>query len=407
MRESLKETHLREEIPGCSGCTACMNACPKGAIKMKKESNGFLYPIIEESLCIGCQKCIKTCPVYQWAKQPEIHTNGPSEAKAYGGWILDEEIRMQSSSGGIFSALALHTLSQGGVVYGAHIDDELNIKHIRIDNKADLKKLRGSKYKQSDLGFCYQSAKNDIKAGRAVLFSGVPCQIGGLIAYLGGKRPENLLSVDIVCHGVPSDELFDAYIHYQESLHAGKKITHVNFRDKSTGWKSYSLSATFSDGGKYTEYSWKDPYMRGFLSDLHLRPGCYECVYHKQPRLADITLGDFWGVEGVAPELDNTKGVSLILIHTAIGEQALNSIKDACYLQTVPFELAIKGNPSYFRSSHKPKDYATWNEKTAQATPEEWMQMIIKRHHVSFINRVKGKIKKILKAVLKRIGLKK
>lgn len=262
---------------------------------MREDGGGFRYPHIDESSCIGCRKCIKVCPVFNGEARGCSSTGADHEPAAYGGWNLDDEVRLASSSGGVFSALAMSVLEKGGAVYGASMGEDLRVRHVRVDDAGQLFWLRGSKYRQSDIGTVYQSVRQDLKAGIPVLFSGVPCQIGGLLSFLGGRH-ELLLTVDIVCHGVPSDHLFEAYVKWQEANY-GSRVRKVDFRNKNTGWKNYSLLLEFEEGKRYAAPFTRDPFMGGFLMDICLRPGCYACMFHKTPRQADITLGDFWGVQ--------------------------------------------------------------------------------------------------------------
>lgn len=386
MREALSQNFLVQSVPSCSGCTACMNSCPTGSIVMKEDGNGFRYPSIDESLCIGCRKCIKVCPVYHKEVRGCSLRGSHGEPVAYGGWILDEGIRRASSSGGVFSALALAVLEKGGVVYGASMGEDLRVRHIRVEDAAQLSLLRGAKYRQSEVGIAYQNVRQDLKAGIPVLFSGVPCQIGGLLSFLGARH-EHLLTVDMICHGVPSDRLFDAYVKWQEAGR-GSCVRKVNFRDKRTGWQEYSLTLEFEGGALYSAPFTKDPFMGGFLMDLFLRPGCYSCVYHKMPRHADITLGDFWGVKWVAPELERNEGVSLVLEHSEKGREALRAAGARLYLQQVDFQKAVAQNPSYSHSAPMPGDYRKWAAGPGGVPLDQWMRRLSRRWNPSMARRL-------------------
>ena len=366
---------------------------------MREDGGGFRYPHIDESSCIGCRKCIKVCPVFNGEARGCSSTGADHEPAAYGGWNLDDEVRLASSSGGVFSALAMSVLEKGGAVYGASMGEDLRVRHVRVDDAGQLFRLRGSKYRQSDIGTVYQSVRQDLKAGIPVLFSGVPCQIGGLLSFLGGRH-ELLLTVDIVCHGVPSDHLFEAYVKWQEANY-GSRVRKVDFRNKNTGWKNYSLLLEFEEGKRYVAPFTRDPFMGGFLMDICLRPGCYACMFHKTPRQADITLGDFWGVQWVAPELDGDDGVSLVLEHSEKGREALRAAGGRLYLERVDFQKAIAQNPSYSHSANMPADYRKWAEGLERGPERRWMNRISRRWNPSFLMRLLRKVWRKWKAFIR------
>ncbi len=341
MKNGLSMEYLQDSVPNCSGCGACLNACPTNSIYMKDNGTGFRYPFINSETCIGCRKCEKVCPVLNKQVRGFNAKQKNSIPHAYGGWILDEEVRLKSSSGGIFSALATYVINKKGSVYGASMGTDLKIKHIRISEVGQIALLRGSKYRQSDIGTVYRDVLKDLKSGAPVLFSGVPCQIGGLLSYLG-KPYDNLLTIDIVCHGVPSDHLFNAYVQWQEELYRDQ-VVNIDFRNKSTGWSRYSIVINFNSGKTNSFQQMKDPFMGGFMLNGCLRKSCYECLYHRIPRLADITLGDFWGVANVAPHLNDDKGVSLIIPHTEKGENILHEVEQI-YIQSVNYREAVAIN---------------------------------------------------------------
>ena len=269
-----------------------MNSCPKNAIKLVPDAEGFVRPRVHSMDCTGCKTCIRICPVLHAESHPSPQQN---PLAVYAGWNKDESIRLASSSGGIFSALAISTLKKGGTVYGAAMGENLRVRHIRITTPEELSTLRGSKYIQSDTGWIYRTVKKDLKEGLPVLFSGTPCQIAALHQYLKHAYPL-LLCVDIICHGVPSPKLFQEYIRLRESGEENRKVTSVQFRDKRVGWKSFSMVCRFGDGkAAYAETLHRDLFMQGFLGNFCLRPSCYACAAHKERRHADITLGDFWG----------------------------------------------------------------------------------------------------------------
>ncbi len=334
------------DIKNCSGCHACYNACPKQCISMKPDSEGFLHPVIDNNLCIDCGLCKKICPVLGEYK-------GNPMGKAFACINNNEETRQQSSSGGVFTLLAEYILNLGGIVFGAAFDEDLSVHHIEVTDICDLEKLRGSKYLQSRIGDTYKSAKAHLEDGKPVLFTGTPCQISGLKTYLD-KDYEKLYTQDIICHGVPSPEIWQKYLGFQE------KKTDTNtrtafFRHKKHGWKTFSMQLAFDNGREYITPFSKDLFMQGFLSNLCLRPSCYNCHSKSVERESDITLADFWGVERVCPEFFDNKGTSLVLVNSAKGKSLFDEISESMRFTEVNIDEALKYNSSASHSVAMPK----------------------------------------------------
>ena len=303
----------------CCGCTACLHICPVGCIKMQEDEEGFFYPIIEKENCIHCHKCEKICPIHNT-------DNINRKTETFVSYSKDEETRKQSSSGGIFSVIAEWILQQGGVVFGAAFDENFEVHHIAIEKKKDLVKLRGSKYVQSRLENVYPETKQYLEIKRKVLFTGTACQIAGLKKYLG-KEYENLYTVDILCHGVPSPKIWRMYLEdKKKQYHAS--ITKIEFRNKENGWKNYLVNIQFSDMQRYCVHYYKDKFMRMFLDNIDLRPSCYACRFKDFPRASDMTIGDSWGIENYMPDMDDDKGTSIILIHSSNGERIFREIRN-------------------------------------------------------------------------------
>ena len=302
----------------CCGCGACSQICPKQCIEMKSDSAGFLYPIVNKDSCINCGLCEKRCPI--------LNTKNERTGRqdAFVAFHRDEQVRLSSSSGGIFSALAENVIKHGGIVFGATFDENFLVHHIGAERLEELEKFRGSKYLQSRTESCYLAAKASLEDGRPVLYSGTGCQIAGLKSFLGTEYP-NLLTVDILCHGVPSPKLWKLYLKEQEQKH-GASAQNVSFRDKVTGWKEFSLTIDFANGDSYSDNFRDDPYMQLFLKNICLRPSCHDCRFKTVYSQADITLGDCWGVEKYKPEMDNDEGTSVVMIHTDKGEKAYEKI---------------------------------------------------------------------------------
>lgn len=334
----------------CSGCHACYSICPKKCINMVRDEEGFLYPEVVEEKCINCGLCEKICPILNLRSADKKI----EDISAYAMINNDEEVRLKSSSGGVFTLLANYVIERGGVVFGVGYDDSFNVVHKMADNKDAICEFRGSKYVQSVIGDTYNLAKENLEEGKLVLFTGTSCQIGGLYAFLN-KDYENLITQDIVCHGVPSSLVWKKYVDYRTSL-AKANISNISFRNKENGWKRYLITFKYDNGTKYCSPIYQDPFMRLFLDGYSLRPSCYECSYKGKIRQSDITLADFWGVNNVAPEMDDDKGTSLVFINSKKGENIFNEIKSNIKFMPVDIDDAIKYNVSTIKSSTPAKN---------------------------------------------------
>lgn len=325
----------------CTGCHACTNICPKKCIFMKDDNEGFLYPIVDYNICIKCKRCVNVCPINNNIKS----YNTPI---AYACYNKDENIRLNSSSGGIFSLLAEKMIDRGGVVFGAVFNDNFEVEHKYIETKENIELLRGSKYVQSKIGTSYRQVKDFLESGREVLFSGTPCQIAGLKNYLV-KAYSNLLTVDLICHGVPSPYVWQKYIKFRENK-AGSEISKITFRNKKMGWRQYSVSFLFTNNTEYNKIYSNDLYMTAFLKNISLRPSCYNCRFKTLNRPSDITLADFWGVQNIFPEIDDDKGASLIFINSQLGEKIYSEILDNIVYKEVDILDAVKYNSAAKKS---------------------------------------------------------
>lgn len=366
----------------CCGCNACVQRCPKHCISMQEDDEGFTYPVVDKSACINCGLCEKVCPVINQNKARE-------PLNCYAAINPDEQIRMQSSSGGIFTLLAEKIIDNGGVVFGAMWDENWNVKHSYIENKSDLKLFRGSKYLQSSIGDTYIQAEQFLQNGRQVLFSGTPCQIAGLKQFLN-KIYDNLIAIDFICHGVPSSAVFQRYI--MEELHEACnlnakilpsakgtitnniKIKSINFRDKTTGWKNFSFTVkasihTLSDGKEKTitlsSTLHDNPFIKGFLNNYYLRPSCHKCPAKKFKSGADITIGDYWGFNSTDLLKDDDKGISAVIVTTPKGKKAIGEIGMLCSIANYSdilhknnaIEQSAKGPYRKYFYAHKTKSF--------------------------------------------------
>lgn len=316
--------HILENAKYCTGCTACVNKCPVHAICMKENNQGFLYPSIDEEKCINCGLCEQVCPAISSKEQAQ------KNIQVYAAISNNEEERLRSSSGGLFYEFGkINIEKHKGLVYGAIYDKNWNLEHKAVETIKDLGKMQGSKYVQSNLGECFKEVKERLKENRNVLFVGTPCQIDGLNSYLG-EKPNNLITIDFVCHGVPSPKIWCNYIQELKSKYHSE-IVSINQRSKEKkGWKKSSTKIVFATGQIYEKVNDDDEYMCLFLNDYILRESCYHCKYRNFDRCSDISMGDFWGIESVRSRLNDNKGTSLLLINTEQGRKFFEQVKEDC-----------------------------------------------------------------------------
>lgn len=352
----------------CSGCKACMQICPRHCISFKEDREGFVYPIINHLQCIDCHLCEKVCP---------FHSVGQASApvKVYAAYNRNIEDRAKSSSGGMFILMAKNVIENGGVVFGAVFDESWMVKHTYSETIEGVYAMLQSKYAQSDIGNSFIEVKKFLTEGRQVLFCGTPCQVAGLNHFLRKDYP-NLITVDFLCHGVPSPGVWRKYVEKEIiplapcaragknsvlnlSINAVSVITDIEFRDKSyRGWKKYSFvvrqkSASKADKNTVllSDSHYDNPYMRGFLSDVFLRPSCYDCKCKNGRSGSDITIGDFWCADKVDKNIDDDKGLSLILINNS-DKVLLDESK--CYYKEFLYE-SIRHLNGGFVEKHKKK----------------------------------------------------
>lgn len=349
----------------CVGCNACVQKCPKQCIAMLEDDQGFLYPNINLKLCIDCHLCEKVCPVINQA-QSRI------PIQTYASKNQDIEVQKSSSSGGIFFALTEYIiLEKKGIVFGARFNENWEVIHDYAETIEKAKTFKGSKYVQSCIGDCFKKAEDFLKSGRTVLFSGTPCQISGLKQYLKKEYANQLLCIDFVCHGVPSPMIWRNYMDsllissstkeirnngLQSLITKKSDIIDISFRDKRISWESYGLAIKKSNNNVHEllfEPYTKNVYMQGFLKDLYLRPSCYDCPAKCGKSYSDITIGDYWGIGSIHPEIYDNLGISLLLVYTPLGHSIIKKIK--VRLHPSYYESAIAANPSIVHSAKHTK----------------------------------------------------
>lgn len=380
----------------CVGCSACASICPKRCIEMEKDQDGFKYPVLmHPANCVECGMCESVCPVLNGSIKANVDL--PS---AYAAFTKDERIRRDSSSGGIFTEIAKRVLAENGVVYGAAYDEKYAVHHCCVDNIDDLQKLRGAKYAESNLGNSFVDILDKLKQGQFVLFSGTPCQVAGLKSFVR-KDFNNLICVDFVCHGVPSPMVWKSYVEYRSREDAdGKMPYYINLRSKETGWSKYQYSNVFEyeNGKKHSALSSQSLFMKLFVGDYISRPSCSDCKFKGYNRVSDITLGDFWGIWDIEPEMDDNKGTSVVLVHSEKGQKLWQDINPQIKCKEVSLEQASQQNSSMSIPSEANPNRELVLEKIHNGeieTCEELFAVPIPPK-VSFLTRVKEKVKRLL-----------
>ncbi len=322
----------------CCGCAKCESICPTNAITMQFK-NGHYYPVINKDLCIDCKKCVKECNFTLTNNNLPLSSYAVKHNKA---------VRLQSSSGGAFTALSDYILQNGGKAYGADFDENMHLCHTVADTTNKRDRMRGTKYIQSDMTGVYKQIKADLKENSPVLFVGTPCQVNAVKTFVGEN--ENLFTADLICHGVPSPELWEKYIRFVEQS-CGKKVSYFSFRNKDIAWRSYSGRITFADGSVISDTNLSNAYIELFRYDLSLREACTACPFTSLSRVGDITLGDFWGIENVLPKIDDNKGVSAVLINTEKGNKLFEAVKSNLEAFEVSAEQIAKRQPNLEKPS--------------------------------------------------------
>lgn len=402
-----------KDLNQCYGCFACANVCPKKCIELKQDQEGFFMPEVDRSACVNCGLCDKVCIIGKTEEDLVNHTKKPD---CYYGFLKDDGLRKRSASGGLAYALSAECIKNGGVVFGVVGKWFENVHHTKAETLEQLNEICGSKNIQSFVGNMYAEAKRELVAGRNVFFTGTPCQIAALYSYLG-KDYDNLLTADLVCHGVPSQKVLKAYIAELEQK-ANKKIVKFG-RDETFQYTPVQYIAWYEDGSYEIIMPETSFYRKGFLSNLFQRKSCANCKYSRFPRIADITMGDvMFSVDKPTSVIDrNNLGVSLLLVNSAKGMTALNTIENEFEHYPIELELAVKGNRwishGIEKNALREDFFKTFNDKGFTATEtvieqsyQNMRKMYIRQGKIDYLKVLMNPIK-LYKAVKKRVRRKK
>lgn len=381
----------------CCGCTACASICPKSCITMTPDQDGFDYPVIDKARCINCELCKKVCP---FANSARLKNQAAKDCYALA--INDQDILKKSASGGAFSAIMQAFCDRNFIIFGSEMDADLKVKHTFSNSLEDAAKFRKSKYVKSDINNSYILARQALKEGKKVLFTGTGCQVAGLKGFLQ-RDYDNLLTVDLVCHGVPSQKLFDKYIYYLQKKHK-QKIKYYGFRYKNIK-SSGNISYRLEKNKNITRMWGLDYYMQAFLSGIMFMPSCYNCHFACRERTGDITIADFWGIEHYNQNFNTGQGASLVIFNTEKGRKLINQLQNVKLFKT-DINNAIKFNENLSRPSQLNKNRDKFLELARVNFKKAAKKYCKPSLKIRITAIMPNWMKKIIKALLKKLRIK-
>ena len=382
----MKTPILFNKCEDCCGCKACANACPQNAISFEADEYGFFYPVIDAQRCVGCNKCVSICDF----QKNEMEGNTP--LKGVAARHNEAAVYCNSTSGGVFTALARYVIERKGIVFGCIISDDMVPKHIAAESLEQVSGMRGSKYVQSDIGMVYRKVKDNLKAGRRVLFTGTPCQVAALNSFLGNTDKAQLLTVDIICHGVPSPGVFAKYIDFLSRKY-GHKVIDLKFRNKRFEWERPVIKVSFDKGRDKWWFTTEDVYYENFnKGDLH-RPSCFCCKYACGKRYGDVTIGDFWGYQKANLKMSKKEGISCCLLNSSKAVEIFKELP--IHAEEVDINVIVQGNPRLREHGVKTKNWGPVMNSIRDKGFDDLAKTFKRSHR-----------KAILKAKIKRLFLK-
>lgn len=379
---------IKIEKKECCGCSACMSICPKNAISMKYDEEGFAYPYIDKEKCIECNLCDKICSFKNY-----VNREKKENIEVYAVKHRDINVRMRSSSGGVYTAISEYILKNNGELVGAIFSNDMIVKHDFIENTTDIKKINGSKYVQSKMDGTYEKIKSSLQSGKKVLFSGTPCQVASLNRYLENINTENLLTIDLVCHGVPSPKLWKDYVKYVENKYKARMIN-FDFRHKEEKQQETKPCAYLDNGRIIKDNIDSIIYSSICFNGCAMRPSCHNCKYTNFNREGDITIGDFWGIEKSKPEFQDGKGISLVILNTNKGKEVFNKIDNSIIKEVSSVKDCIQHNLRFPTEPSKKREkfWRDYHKKGFKYIAKKYEQPSLKRMVIVRISMVLRKI---------------
>ena len=380
----------------CTGCAACYTACSHEAISMQYDDEGFEYPVINQEACIDCGLCQAVCPVLQYGKRQTLRIAYNDAQIGYAARNKNYEQRLISSSGSIFPPIAEWILENGGIVVGTAYDEYFNAKHLIIESKDDLKDIQGSKYLQCKAdNSTFKRIKNELKTGRLVLYSGMACQVEGLKSYLR-KEYDNLYTIDLICMGIPSSIVWQKYLN---AFFKGEKILHVNFKEKSKGWDSFSFYVK-TDKRDFKEIGMENIYLQSMFRSWNMRPSCFQCPFKKENRFSDYTLADCWGASKLVPEINDNKGLSSVIVHSKKGLELWEKLAHKIDYREISIDDIAAGNSNLIQNKPQTGDRQLFYN-LLESNPQKAFTKLCKVKKPSILGRLKRKLIRIVKKFIK------